>query len=166
VLEHRSRLHVPHTQAFAFFCRAQNLGLITPSWMRFELTGEPPGAIGEGTEIRYRIGLGPFRLRWRTIIRRWQPPALFVDTQAQGPYALWWHEHHLQADGDTTLMLDRVCYRPPLGWLGRAVHPVLIAPALRAIFGYRGEAIERLFGPQDSPAAAARDLPTASAHAK
>jgi uncharacterized protein (TIGR01777 family) len=164
VLEHHSRLHVPHTQAFAFFCRAQNLGLITPSWMRFELTGEPPIAICEGTEIRYRIGLGPLRLRWRTVIRSWQPPALFVDTQAEGPYALWWHEHHLQADGDSTLMLDRVRYRPPLGWLGRLVHPFLIRPALRAIFAYRGEAIERLFGRSHSPAEPPRHLRTAPAH--
>ena len=161
VLEQRSRLHVPLSEAFAFFCRAENLGLITPSWMRFELWGEPPSLIVEGTEIHYRIGLGPLTLRWRTLIRSWQPPTQFVDMQAEGPYALWWHEHHLQADGDSTLMLDRVYYRPPLGWLGRVAQPVLIGPMLRAIFGYRSEAISRLFAP---PAAAPAGRPVASAH--
>lgn len=147
VLEHRSRLHVRQEEAFAFFCRAENLGLITPSFMRFELLGEPPRAIREGTEINYRIALGPVPLRWRTVIRSWQPPDSFVDTQRNGPYALWWHEHHLQADGETTLMLDRVYYRPPLGWLGRIAHFMLVGRLLRAIFGYRAEAIRRLFGP-------------------
>ena len=163
VLEHRSRLHVPLAEAFAFFCRAENLGLITPSWMNFELLGEPPRTIEEGTEIRYRIALGPLPLRWRTIIRSWQPPGLFVDTQASGPYALWWHEHHLQADGDSTLMLDRVCYRPPLGLLGRIAHFLFVGRMLRAIFGYRGEAVARLFGahrsrlePGRQPASAAQ----------
>jgi len=148
VLEHRSRLHVPLSQAFEFFCRAENLGLITPSWMKFEMLGEPPAAIGEGTVLQYRIGLGPVRLRWRTSIRSWQPPTHFVDTQTSGPYALWWHEHHLQADGDCTLMLDRVCYRLPLAILGRLAHWLFVGAMLRAIFGYRGEAVERLFGPQ------------------
>jgi uncharacterized protein (TIGR01777 family) len=146
VLEQHSRLRVPLAQAFAFFCRAENLGLITPSWMRFELLGEPPGTIAEGTQIQYKIALGPVPLRWRTIIRSWHPPGLFVDTQASGPYALWWHEHHLQADGDSTLMLDRVCYRPPLGFLGRIAHWLFVGRMLRGIFGYRGEAVGRLFG--------------------
>jgi uncharacterized protein len=146
VLEQTTRLHAPLDEAFGFFCRAENLGLITPSFMRFELLGEPPGQMGEGTEINYRIGLGPVPMRWKTNIRRWQPPGLFVDNQEKGPYALWWHEHHLQADGESTVMLDRVYYSPPLGLLGRLVHGLLVAPPLRAIFGYRAEAIARLFG--------------------
>ena len=147
VLEQTSRLHAPLAQAFGFFCRAENLGLITPSFMKFELLGEPPAEMHEGTEINYRIGLGPLPLRWKTEIRSWQPPGLFVDTQEKGPYALWWHEHHLQADGESTVMLDRVYYSPPLGILGRLAHGVLVARTLRAIFGYRQEAIARLFGP-------------------
>jgi hypothetical protein len=147
VLEQTTRLHVPLDQAFGFFCRAENLGLITPSFMKFELLGDPPAEMHEGTEINYRIGVGPLPMRWKTNIRSWQPPALFVDTQEKGPYALWWHEHHLQADGEATVMLDRVYYSPPLGILGRLAHGVLVARTLRAIFGYRAEAIARLFGP-------------------
>jgi uncharacterized protein len=146
VLEQTTRLHVPILRAFQFFCRAENLGLITPSFMNFELLGEPPGEMHEGTEIHYRIGLGPLPIRWKTTIRSWQPPQKFVDNQDRGPYALWWHEHELQADGDSTLMRDRVYYSPPLGFIGRAVHGLLIARPLKAIFGYRAEAIERLFG--------------------
>lgn len=146
VLEHESRLHVPIDRAFAFFCRAENLGLITPSFLGFELLGPPPDAMQAGAEIDYRIGLGPMPLRWRTVIARWQPPWLFADSQAKGPYALWWHEHHLRSDGDTTLMLDRVYYTPPLGWLGCLAQILFVRPTLRAIFGYRAEAIGRLFG--------------------
>jgi ligand-binding SRPBCC domain-containing protein len=124
--------------------------------MSFELLGAPPSQIREGTEIHYRIALGPVPLRWKTVIRSWQPPRMFVDSQERGPYALWWHEHHLQAEGDATLMLDRVFYRPPLGWLGRIAHFVLIGRMLRAIFGYRAEAIQRLFGSRRTPAPAAR----------
>jgi len=148
VLEQTTRLHVPLAEAFGFFCRAENLGFITPGFMKFELLGEPPGEMREGAEIRYRIGLGPVPMRWKTEIRSWQPPSLFVDTQVEGPYALWWHEHHLQTDGESTVMLDRVYYTPPLGLLGRLAHGLLVARTLRAIFGYRQEAIARLFGPR------------------
>ncbi|MET0386686.1 MAG: TIGR01777 family oxidoreductase [Polyangiales bacterium] len=148
VLEHRSHLHVPLSAAFAFFCKAQNLGLLTPSWMRFAMMSEPPRELASGTELNYRIGLGPLPMRWKTIIERWTPPSGFVDTQAVGPYALWWHEHHLEAVGDETDMVDRVYYTPPFGLLGRLAHPILIAPMLRAIFAYRAAATERLFGPE------------------
>jgi ligand-binding SRPBCC domain-containing protein len=146
VLEQRSRMRVPLPVAFDFFCKAQNLGLITPSWMRFAMTSEPPTEIGEGSELNYRIGLGPVPMRWKTIIRHWSPPHSFIDMQARGPYALWWHEHRLEAVGDETEMVDRVYYAPPLGPLGRLAHRLLIAPMLRAIFAYRATATQRLFG--------------------
>ena len=147
VLEQRTRLQVDQARAFEFFCRAENLGLITPGFMRFQMTREPE-SLGEGSVIEYNIGLGPLPMHWRTIIRRWQPPRGFIDEQAAGPYALWWHEHRLVADVDglETLMLDRVSYSLPLGPLGALAHRLAVAPMLRAIFGYRAEAIARLFG--------------------
>jgi ligand-binding SRPBCC domain-containing protein len=151
VLEQRSRLRVPLTEAFAFFCNAQNLGLITPSWMRFAMTSEPPSPMAEGSELHYRIELGPVPVRWKTVIHKWSPPHGFVDLQASGPYALWCHEHHLAAAGDETEMLDRVYYSPPLGVLGRLVHPFLIGPMLRSIFAYRADATQRLFGQARTP---------------
>lgn len=147
VLEQRTRLQIDQARAFEFFCRAENLGLITPGFMRFQMT-RAPASLGEGSVIEYNIGLGPFPMHWRTIIRRWQPPHGFIDEQAAGPYALWWHEHRLvtQGEGLDTLMLDRVSYTLPLGPLGALAHRLAVAPILRAIFGYRAEAIARLFG--------------------
>jgi ligand-binding SRPBCC domain-containing protein len=146
VLEHRSELRTPLAETFAFFCKAENLGLITPDWMRFEMLGAPAQSIQAGTELDYKIGLGPLPMRWKTVISRWSPPSGFVDNQARGPYSLWWHEHSLEAHGGGTSMLDRVYYTPPFGLLGRLVHALFIRRMLRAIFAYRAEATERLFG--------------------
>jgi hypothetical protein len=44
------------------------------------------------------------------------------------------------------MMEDRVCYRPPLGVLGRLAHRFFIAPTLRKIFQYRGDVIRLRFG--------------------
>ena len=71
----------------------------------------------------------------------------FVDLQEAGPYSLWWHEHTFQADGERTIMADRVYYAPPLGILGRLANRLFIVPTLRKIFQYRGDVIRLRFGP-------------------
>ena len=92
-------------------------------------------------------------MTWRTVIERWEPGALFVDAQHRGPYRAWWHEHHFHADGDRTIMEDRVYYAPPLGPLGRVAHALFIRRMLASIFAYREAAVRLRFG---APAAAAR----------
>jgi ligand-binding SRPBCC domain-containing protein len=145
VLETETVLDTPIERAFSFFCRAENLGLITPSFMRFEIVGSPPEPVVEGSVIDYRIRVGPVPLRWRTVIRRWSPPSGFVDEQERGPYALWQHEHILSAEGARTRMIDRVSYVVPLGAVGRLANVLVVQSTLRSIFAYRADAIRRLF---------------------
>jgi uncharacterized protein len=85
-------------------------------------------------------------LRWRSRIVSWEPGRRFVDLQEKGPYTSWWHEHSFRADGDRTVMEDRVCYAPPFGPLGRLTNRLFIVPALRKIFQYRGDVIRLRFG--------------------
>lgn len=152
LLHTRTPLPVGATEAFAFFGQAENLGLITPPFMGFQITSQPTGEIEAGAEIRYRIKLGPTTLPWRTRIPRWDPPAVFVDQQITGPYHTWWHEHRLEPqDANHCVMVDQVYYRPPLGLLGRLVHGVLIAPTLRTIFAYRQASIARLYAAHQAP---------------
>jgi uncharacterized protein (TIGR01777 family) len=135
----------PLDDAFAFFSKAENLGLLTPAAMRFAIDGAAP-SIREGTEIRYRLRVGPIPIAWTTRIVRWEPGRRFVDLQEAGPYALWWHEHAFRADAGRTRMEDRVYYTPPFGILGRLANRLFIEPSLRRIFRYRGDVIELRFG--------------------
>lgn len=146
----QDRVDAPLEQVSAFFSRAENLGLLTPSWLKWRVLRGAGEEMGEGLELEYKIWLGPIPMSWKTRIAAWQPPRRFVDTQLSGPYASWHHEHRFVPDeGGTTLCEDVVHYSPPLGILGRLAHPFFVAPALRAIFGYRREAIRRLFGDPD-----------------
>lgn len=140
-----TRLHAPVDEAFAFFSSARNLGLITPTAMMFRIVDSPP-SIEEGSQIRYRLRIGLVPMQWLTRICRWEPGRRFVDVQESGPYRLWWHEHTFRAEGDRTLMQDRVLYTPPLGIVGRICHGLVIAPMLRRIFAYRGHVIRLRFG--------------------
>jgi uncharacterized protein len=144
-LRTRTVLDVPMGDAFAFFSKAENLGLITPAAMKFTIRGAVP-PMGVGAAIDYQLRIGPVPVRWRTRITTWQPGRVFVDRQEIGPYRLWWHEHSFRGDGARTIMEDRVYYAPPLGVIGRLVNQLFIVPALRAIFQYRSDVIRLRFG--------------------
>jgi hypothetical protein len=132
-------------ETFAFFSEAENLGMLTPSAMRFSITRRAP-AVGEDAAIEYRLRVGPVPITWRSRIVSWMPRAGFVDFQERGPYGSWWHEHSFRPVGSATLMEDRVCYAPPFGLLGRSINRLFIVPALRRIFRYRADAIRLRFG--------------------
>lgn len=145
VLETRTELHRPLDEVFAFFSRPENLGLITPPGMRFRLT-RAPERVHEGAEIAYRLRVGPVPITWRTRIDAWEEGRRFVDSQIEGPYASWWHEHTFLAVGGRTVMTDRVFYAPPLGVLGRVANSLFVAGQLRAVFGYRAGVMRLRFG--------------------
>lgn len=140
-----SQLDAPLEQVFAFFSRPENLGLMTPSDLQFRIQGSP-GSMQAGARIDYQIRLGALSLRWRTRIERHEPPSRFVDAQERGPYRSWWHEHVFRADGRRTVMEDHVYYALGFGWIGRIVHRLFVASALRRIFAYRGAAMRLRFG--------------------
>ncbi len=145
VLTQTTAIDAPIEDVFDFFSRPQNLGVMTPTELRFQILSAMPDKIMRGLNIDYALQLGPVPLKWRTCIEEWEPPRLFADSQESGPYSSWWHEHHFTADGDRTLMEDRVYYSPPLGPLGAVANALFVAPALRSIFAFRTQAIQFRF---------------------
>ncbi|MEZ4273629.1 MAG: TIGR01777 family oxidoreductase [Myxococcota bacterium] len=135
----------PMKEVFDFFANPENLGLLTPPWMKFEFLDEELVAPSEGAIYNYRVGIGPLPMLWRSQLTTWRQNDKFVDVQSKGPYASWRHEHSFIDEGDSVAMFDTVSYRPPLRFLGRLIHPLLIAPVLKAIFGYRARVIGQRF---------------------
>jgi ligand-binding SRPBCC domain-containing protein len=66
--------------------------------------------------------------------------------QVRGPYKLWHHIHHFQAEGARTRITDEVLYTLPLGALGRVAHRLLVRADVEKIFAFREEKIRALFG--------------------
>ena len=144
-LRAKAVVNAPADRTFAFFSKAENLGLLTPASMKFSIDGIAP-AMQTGSVIDYHIALGPVPVRWRTRIAEWESGRSFVDIQDKGPYQLWRHRHRFREEGGRTLMDDQVLYTPPFGPLGRIAHWLFIAPALRRIFQYRSDVIRLRFG--------------------
>ena len=144
-LRARTVVDAPLAETFAFFSKAANLGLITPAAMAFSIQGQGP-SMAQGARIDYHVRVGGLPVRWRSRIAQWEPGRCFVDVQEAGPYRVWWHKHSFEADGERTVMEDRVFYAPPLGILGRLAHRIFIGRTLRKIFRYRGDVIRLRFG--------------------
>ena len=135
-------LDYPIEQVFRFFALAENLDLLTPPWLGFNILTPLPIEMAVGTIIEYRIKLRGLPLTWRSEITEWQPPFAFCDEQRRGPYRFWIHRHTFEERPDGTLVTDHVDYGV-LG--GRLVNRLFVAGELRKIFGYRREQLEKLF---------------------
>jgi ligand-binding SRPBCC domain-containing protein len=152
ILESRVWLAKPRAEVFAFFTEPASLALITPPWLRLRVGG-PATTLTTFAVLDYRLAWLGLPLRWRTLIREWDPPARFVDVQVRGPYERWEHRHLFLEERAGTWVEDRVTYRLPFGPLGVAVHGLVVARQLAAVWAYRRRRISELIAPAlDAPA--------------
>jgi ligand-binding SRPBCC domain-containing protein len=106
-----------------------------------------PVPMHTGARIEYRLSLFGVPARWKTRITDWQPGVRFVDEQESGPYTLWRHTHEFEAQGQSTIIRDRVEYLEPFGPLGRLAHVLFVKRTLDRVFDFRRDATAKLLGP-------------------
>ena len=130
-----------------FISSPQNLKKITPEYMGFDiLTPDLPNEIYEGMIIAYRVRpLLGIPTTWVTEITHVVDKQYFVDEQRIGPYALWHHQHIIEASENGVLMRDIVSYQPPLGLLGNLANSILIKNKLNEIFEHRQKVFDHIF---------------------
>lgn len=146
-IERETFIARPRPEVFDFFSDAGNLEELTPGFLRFEIVTPRPIEMAAGRIIDYRLRVRGVPLRWRSVIRVWEPPVRFVDEQVRGPYRRWHHEHLFEERDGGTAVIDRVDYAVPGGpGLERLVHRFLVGPDVRRIFDYRQERLGEIFG--------------------
>ena len=106
-----------------------------------------------GAVITYQIRWLGIRLSWKTVITEYEPPFLFVDEQAAGPYKLWRHRHTFRPAIESTAVLEHVDYALQFGWIGRIVHRLVVRRQLERIFAFRQEALARMWSEATARAA-------------
>lgn len=105
-------------EVFSYFRKAHNLEKLTPDFLHFHIVSVSTPQLREGTQIEYKLKLHGFPFSGVTRIQQWQPPQNFVDSQCKGPYRLWHHTHEFKTFAGGTLLVDRIRYRLPLGYIG------------------------------------------------
>lgn len=144
-LEQRQKLPIPPGRAWEFFADPRNLARVTPPAMRLRITSPLPETIYAGLLITYRVRpLLGVPVDWVNQITQVEAPHRWIDEQRFGPYRFFQHQHHFQEIEGGVEMYDLVHYA-----LARGAGPVrrwLVAPALRDLFAYRRDVLERTFG--------------------
>ena len=123
--ERRTTIDAPLADVWEFHSQVEGLEAVTPDWMDLRVDamigpdGDPnPERLEAGTEIDLSIrpgGVGP-RQHWTTLIaerERGDAAASFRDEMIRGPFDRWEHTHAFSADGERTVLLDRVEYALP-----------------------------------------------------
>jgi ligand-binding SRPBCC domain-containing protein len=131
-----------------FISSPSNLKKITPEHMGFDITLELHSPkMYAGMIISYKVSpvLG-IKMTWVTEITQVKEKEYFVDEQRIGPYAMWHHEHKIEAIEGGVLMTDIVSYQPPFGFIGAMANRLFIKNQLRRIFEFRTLALEKIFG--------------------
>lgn len=141
-------LPVAPEKAWAFFSDPANLKRITPEYMNFEILSGADQPMYPGQIIQYRVSPFPgVRTTWVSEISHVDPGRYFVDEQRFGPYSFWHHKHFLHPEHEGVRVEDVVDYKLPYGILGKWVNAAWVRTRLEAIFSFRAQALEELFGP-------------------
>ena len=144
-------LPIPQREAWDFFSDPGNLPRITPPWLGFEVTSEPPPRMYPGMVLTYRVRpLLGIPVSWMTEITQVSEPDYFIDEQRFGPYRLWHHEHRFETAAGGTRVIDTVHYALPAGPLSPLVDRLIVRRQLANIFGYRRRVLEERFGKPSS----------------
>ena len=144
-LETKQFIRRPLEEVFGFFSRPENLVVITPAKLHFEILTPSPLEMKQGAVIDYTIKLSKVPIHWRSLITTYDPPFKFVDEQIKGPYSFWHHTHIFKEVPDGVEIYDEVHYSIPFGPLGSFLHALWIKKDLNHIFEYRKDVIENLF---------------------
>lgn len=142
------RVAAPFEDVWALHSTERGLVALTPGWLHLEVEavtgpdGEAdPEVLEAGAVVESSVrplGIGP-RQRWTSEItarERTAGAAYFRDVMTDGPFREWTHTHMFYADGEATVVRDRVEYRLPLGGLGRALDALAVV-GLDPTFRYR-----------------------------
>jgi ligand-binding SRPBCC domain-containing protein len=124
-------------RVFAFHEMPDALARLIPPWERVRVVEAAQSLLpGSRAVIETRLfGLWP--VRWVAEHTAYEPPRMFEDVQASGPFKTWRHRHTIEPRGAGALLRDEIEFEPPLGPVGRMAAPLLVLPRLRRMFDYR-----------------------------
>ena len=124
-LKYSQKLPINLNEAWDFLSSPNNLELITPKSMDFNITDWDKKKAYPGQIIQYTVKpmLG-LKINWVTEITQVRDKEFFIDEQRFGPYSFWHHKHFIKEIDGGVLMEDIIHYKPHFGLFGvQCMHP-------------------------------------------
>jgi len=147
IFERSVRLNAAPAKVYAFHEDPRNITKISPPSLRVELVEcRVPASTGE--EFRLKIRQFGFPLEWIGVWEEASPTSRLVDGARKCPFVHWKHHHLFRADGDGTIMTDRIEYALPFGVVGLLLDLTLMKLVFLAMFSARHRATRRFFSTQ------------------
>jgi ligand-binding SRPBCC domain-containing protein len=146
-LKYSQKLPISLNEAWDFLSSPNNLELITPKSMDFNITDWDKKKAYPGQIIRYTVKpiLG-IKINWVTEITHVRGKEYFVDEQRFGPYTFWHHKHFIKEIEGGVIMEDVIHYKPPFGLIGVLLNFLFINSKLNSIFKHRELELIKTFG--------------------
>ena len=146
-LKYSQKLPINLNEAWDFLSSPNNLELITPKSMDFNITDWDRKKAYPGQIIQYTVKpiLG-IKINWVTEITHVRAKEYFVDEQRFGPYTFWHHKHFIKEIEGGVIMEDVIHYKPPFGLLGVLLNFLFINSKLNSIFKHRELELIKTFG--------------------
>ena len=146
-LKYSQKLPISLNEAWDFLSSPNNLELITPKSMDFNITDWDRKKAYPGQIIRYTVKpiLG-IKINWVTEITHVRGKEYFVDEQRFGPYTFWHHKHFIKEIEGGVVMEDVIHYKPPFGLIGVLLNFLFINSKLNSIFKHRELELIKTFG--------------------
>lgn len=104
---HRFIVNAPLAEVAAFHKDSRALRDLTPPPLRVRFNKVEP--LAEGSVADFSMGVWPVFVRWVAVHSQVTEQNGFVDTQQQGPFGSWRHQHTFRAvDEHTTEVIDEI----------------------------------------------------------
>ena len=146
-LKYSQKLPISLNEAWDFLSSPNNLELITPKPMDFNITDWDRKKAYPGQIIQYTVKpLLGVKINWVTEITQVKDKEFFIDEQRFGPYSFWHHKHFLTEIENGVLIEDVIHYKIPLGPFGIPINFLFINSKLNSIFKYRKHELIKIFG--------------------
>jgi len=109
------------------------------------IAGVTTGLIGPDQEVTWEANHFGVRQRLTTRITVFNRPFHFRDSQVDGAFQRFDHDHYFEVTNDgTTLMKDVFDYTSPLGWLGILADHLFLKSYMRAFLMKRNLLIKKV----------------------
>jgi ligand-binding SRPBCC domain-containing protein len=146
-LKYSQKLPINLNEAWDFLSSPNNLELITPKSMDFNIIDWDKKKAYPGQIIQYTVKpiLG-IKINWVTEITQVRDKEFFIDEQRFGPYTFWHHKHFIKEIEGGVIMEDVIHYKPPFGFVGVLLNFLFINSKLNSIFKHRELELIKTFG--------------------
>lgn len=135
-------------EAWDFFSNPKNLKIITPEFMRFDITSiSKDSRMYPGMIITYIVSpILHIPFNWVTEITHVNEPHYFVDNQKSGPFKFWHHQHFFKEVPSGIEMTDIVNYAAPFDHISRPIEKTIVRQRVGMIFDFRYKKLNEMFG--------------------